>query len=213
MSYKLNPLTGHETGAEIVGLDLTAPVDDATRKTLNADFAQYHVLVFRDQKMTAPDFAQAGEIFGPSCRSTTRTSARPAIPKYSRFATKKSARANTGSRANRFTPIIRTIRCPPKATDAARRSLPSYGGDTQFVNMHHAYDDLPEATSGASTGCARCTCGRANSARASCARSGKKRKACRRRPSIRSCACIRERPRSALSQSGAHGSRSGMPRR
>jgi taurine dioxygenase len=25
-------------------------------------------------------------------------------------------------------------------------SLPSYGGDTQFVDMHAAYDDLPEAT-------------------------------------------------------------------
>jgi taurine dioxygenase len=31
-------------------------------------------------------------------------------------------------------------------------SLPSYGGDTQFVNMHDAYDDLPEATKRRITG-------------------------------------------------------------
>jgi taurine dioxygenase len=34
---------------------------------------------------------------------------------------------------------------PPKATALHPVSLPSYGGDTQFVNMHNAYDDLSEA--------------------------------------------------------------------
>jgi taurine dioxygenase len=35
---------------------------------------------------------------------------------------------------------------PPKATSLYTVTLPSYGGDTQFVNMHNAYDDLPDAT-------------------------------------------------------------------
>ena len=34
---------------------------------------------------------------------------------------------------------------PPKATILYPVSLPSQGGDTQYVNMHLAYDDLPEA--------------------------------------------------------------------
>ena len=34
---------------------------------------------------------------------------------------------------------------PPKATILFAVSLPSSGGDTQYVNMHDAYDDLPEA--------------------------------------------------------------------
>ncbi|MBV9151920.1 MAG: TauD/TfdA family dioxygenase [Alphaproteobacteria bacterium] len=34
---------------------------------------------------------------------------------------------------------------PPKATILYPVSLPSRGGDTQYVNMHLAYDELPEA--------------------------------------------------------------------
>jgi taurine dioxygenase len=34
---------------------------------------------------------------------------------------------------------------PPKATTLHPVSLPSRGGDTQFVNMHLAYDELPDA--------------------------------------------------------------------
>ena len=35
---------------------------------------------------------------------------------------------------------------PPKATVLHAVQLPDRGGDTQFVNMHRAYEDLPEAT-------------------------------------------------------------------
>jgi taurine dioxygenase len=35
---------------------------------------------------------------------------------------------------------------PPKATTLYAVSLPSSGGDTQYVNMHDAYDDLPAET-------------------------------------------------------------------
>ena len=35
---------------------------------------------------------------------------------------------------------------PPKATTLFAVDLPSRGGDTQYVNMHDAYDDLPAAT-------------------------------------------------------------------
>jgi alpha-ketoglutarate-dependent taurine dioxygenase len=36
--------------------------------------------------------------------------------------------------------------CPPKATTLFAVELPTSGGDTQYVNTHDAYDDLPEAT-------------------------------------------------------------------
>ena len=40
MNYKLTSLTDHETGAEILGLDLKAPVGAELRKALNAEFAE-----------------------------------------------------------------------------------------------------------------------------------------------------------------------------
>ena len=36
--------------------------------------------------------------------------------------------------------------CPPKATTLFAVELPARGGDTQYVNMHNAYDDLPDET-------------------------------------------------------------------
>ena len=51
-------------GAEISGLDLTQPQDADTRAQLNALFATYAVLVFRQQPLTPPQFMQAAEIFG-----------------------------------------------------------------------------------------------------------------------------------------------------
>jgi alpha-ketoglutarate-dependent taurine dioxygenase len=41
---------------------------------------------------------------------------------------------------------------PPKATTLFAVELPTGGGDTQYVNMHDAYDDLPEATKRKSMG-------------------------------------------------------------
>ena len=145
MSYKLNPLTGHETGAEIVGLDLTAPVDDATRKALNAAFAQYHVLVFRDQKMTAPDFAQAGEIFGTIMSQHHKDIRATGHPEVFEIRNEKIGPGEYRIAGESFHTDHSNHPVPPKATALFTVSLPSYGGDTQYVNMHNAYDDLPDA--------------------------------------------------------------------
>ena len=64
-AYTINPMTSHGTGAEIRGLDLSRPVGEDVKKSINADFAKHHVLVFRDQKLDPHQFAGAGEIFGP----------------------------------------------------------------------------------------------------------------------------------------------------
>src|ERR1700748_1305695 len=39
-SFTITPLTGH-TGAEVVGLDFTQPIDGETRDTLNKAFAEH----------------------------------------------------------------------------------------------------------------------------------------------------------------------------
>ena len=64
MAYTITPLTPHNTGAEIRGLDLTKPVDPETRAALNRAFAQYHVLVVRDQKYEPADFIRAVQVWG-----------------------------------------------------------------------------------------------------------------------------------------------------
>jgi len=146
MNYQLKPLTDHETGAEILGLDLREPVDDHLRKALNAEFAKYHVLVFRDQQLTSAQFAHAGEIFGELMSHHHKDVRDPGHPEVYRVRNEQIAPGKYRIAGATFHTDHSNHPIPPKATSLYPVSLPSYGGDTQFVNMHNAYDDLPEAT-------------------------------------------------------------------
>jgi len=61
--FAITPLTNH-TGAEVIGLDFTQPIDIETRVTLNRAFAERHVLVMRDQHFTPEQFKTAAQLFG-----------------------------------------------------------------------------------------------------------------------------------------------------
>ena len=62
-SFAITPLTDH-TGAEVIGLDFTQPIDIETRAALNRAFAERHVLVMRDQHFTPQQFKAAAQLFG-----------------------------------------------------------------------------------------------------------------------------------------------------
>lgn len=143
--YTINPMTSHGTGAEIRGLDLSRPVDDELKKRINRDFAKHHVLVFRDQKLTPPQFAAAGEIFGPLMQHHHRDVriGHPSVYEVKQTEIEPGKYRIAGAT---FHTDHSNHPCPPKATALHTVTLPSYGGDTQFVNMHLAYDDLPETT-------------------------------------------------------------------
>src|SRR5262245_60033644 len=55
VAFTITPLTDH-TGAEVVGLDFTRPIDTETRASLCRAFAERHVLVFRDQHFSPEEF-------------------------------------------------------------------------------------------------------------------------------------------------------------
>ncbi|MGH8617265.1 MAG: TauD/TfdA dioxygenase family protein [Burkholderiales bacterium] len=146
MNYTITPLTEHQTGAEVRGLDLRHPIDAPLRKALNDAFAQYHVLVFRDQKLTPAEFSRAGELFGdimPQSHKRSRTHEGLEVYDIKNEQTEPGKYLITGET---FHTDHSHYPHPPKATALHAVSLPSKGGDTQFVNMHRAYDDLPEDT-------------------------------------------------------------------
>src|SRR5262245_13533297 len=62
-SFSIKPLSTH-TGAEIHGIDLSKPVDGASRKGLDQAFVDHGVLAIREQKLSAPQFLEAMKIFG-----------------------------------------------------------------------------------------------------------------------------------------------------
>src|SRR5215831_21015755 len=141
----ISPLTSH-TGAEVRGIDLRRPVDDALRTRLNQAFVDHSVLVIRDQKLSAPEFLQAMQVFGEP------------FPQHNpRFRVPECPMIHYVSNQDRYEDGTIYIPgegyhtdhsndpAPPKATALHAVKLPASGGDTQFVNMHDAYEALPDA--------------------------------------------------------------------
>ena len=62
----LSPLIG----AEIHGVDLSRPLDDATVAAVRATLNTYHVVFFRDQELTHEQQADFARQFGRSPRAT-----------------------------------------------------------------------------------------------------------------------------------------------
>jgi taurine dioxygenase len=146
MDYTITPLAEH-TGAEVRGIDLTRPVDEVTRGQLNRAFVDRSVLVFRDQHLTPHQLLAAVGLFGevfpqhnsrfalPDCPNVHYISNQDFYPDGRRYIPGEGFHTDHSNAA-----------CPPKATILHAVNLPDRGGDTQYVNMHAAYVELPEKT-------------------------------------------------------------------
>ena len=146
MAFTTCNLSEH-TGAEFRGLDLTQPVDAATRERLNRAFTEHNVLVFRDQTLTPAQVLAAVQLFGdvfpqhntrfaiPDCPQIHYISNQDKFPDGRRYIPGEGWHTDHSNDAR-----------PPKATVLHAVQLPDHGGDTQFANMHAAYDALPAGT-------------------------------------------------------------------
>ena len=144
-SFTVTPLSAH-TGAEVVGLDFTNAVDPDTRDALNRAFVDHHVLVMRDQHFSPDQFKAAVELFGelqPHHQKELHVPGYPDVAYVSNDIFSNGKRVIPGET---FHTDHSNHPNPPKATTLFAVELPSRGGDTQYVNMHDAYDGLPEET-------------------------------------------------------------------
>lgn len=144
MSLSLTPLTGH-TGAEVRGIDLREPVDDGIRAALNRAFVDHHVLVIRGQDFTPEQFKTAARVFGELQQHDKREHHVPGHPDVYYVSNDEIVNGRRVIPGETFHTDHSNHPVPPKATTLFAVQLPSRGGDTQYVNMHLAYDDLPEA--------------------------------------------------------------------
>jgi len=145
VSFTITPLTDH-TGAEVTGLDFTQPIDIETRAALKRSFADHHVLVVRDQQFEPDQFRAAARLFGelhPHDKKERHVAGHQDIEYISNEEIVDGRRIIPGET---FHTDHSNHPRPPKATTLFAVELPASGGDTQYVNMHDAYDDLPEAT-------------------------------------------------------------------
>ncbi|MGE0424253.1 MAG: TauD/TfdA dioxygenase family protein [Reyranellaceae bacterium] len=145
MGLSITPLSPH-TGAEVHGIDLTGGVDEATRAQLNRAFVERSVLVIRDQTLSPSQMLDAVRLFGevfeqhntkfslPDCPLVHYISNKDFFPDGRRYIPGEGYHTDHSNAAE-----------PPKATVLHAIELPDTGGDTQFVNMHVAYETLPDA--------------------------------------------------------------------
>ncbi len=145
MGWSITPLSPH-TGAEIRGIDLKRGIDDATRARLNDAFVEHSVLVIRDQDLSPPQMLDAVRLFGevfeqhntkfslPDCPLVHYISNKDFFPDGRRYIPGEGYHTDHSNALQ-----------PPKATVLHAIELPDAGGDTQFVNMHRAYETLPDA--------------------------------------------------------------------
>jgi len=144
MNFSISPLTEH-TGVEVLGVELSGPIDRLTCEALNRAFLKYSVLVIRDQNLSAAKLLNAVQNFGEVFEQHNTRFALPECPQI-HYLSNQDHYAN-GKRyipgAGYHTDHSNDPK-PPKATILLAIELPDQGGDTQFINMHRAYMDLPD---------------------------------------------------------------------
>ena len=144
-AFTITPLTAH-TGAEVSGLDFRKPIEPQDRDTLNRAFVNRHVLVIREQHFTPDQFKSAAELFGELQPHDKKEHHVPGHPDVSYVSNDEFVNGRRIIPGETFHTDHSNHPRPPKATMLFAVALPSRGGDTQYVNMHSAYDDLSAET-------------------------------------------------------------------
>lgn len=124
-------------GAEITGVDLRS-ASPGQWEAIHDAFAEYLVLFFPGQQLTAPELEAAGRHFGelghyPFIEGLTEA------PHVFPIVKEASERKNFGEgwhSDTTYTPV------PPMATMLSAVEIPPLGGDTLFANMYLAYESL-----------------------------------------------------------------------
>lgn len=143
---KITKIKDH-IGAEVTGIDLRQPVDEATRKALNEAASEHVALVIRDQHLEPAELQRAAELFGELMEDQNRMYLVDGFPLISvlsnRFKNSKGGPAKVGKNATWHTDHTNQ-EFPPKFTMLYPIHLPDSGGGTSVCNMRAAYEALPD---------------------------------------------------------------------
>ena len=130
---KLHPVIG----AEVTGIDLGQPVDNATREALLQALAEHLALVFPGQELTPEGYLNAGKAFGPVMRQHYSQNHMPGhelIGLVLHTEGRKVAEDWHTDHTNHEK--------PPLATMLYGVDVPSSGGGTSICSMRAAYAAL-----------------------------------------------------------------------
>jgi taurine dioxygenase len=128
-------------GAEILGVDLAAPLPDADLAAIRTAFADHGVIFFRDQQITEEQHIAFARNWG-QININRFFAAHPRHPEIALVVKEPEQQHNIGGgwhtdHSYDFAPALGSI--------LVARELPPQGGATAFASMADAYDALPPA--------------------------------------------------------------------
>ena len=147
--------TGAALGADVHGVDLSTPLDDATFQRIADAWAEHLVLRFSGQRLSDAalmDFSRRfGELDGvPIATADVDRSASGVAPEAQGWVAvisnvKKDGKAigGLGSHESIWHTDMSYNPTPPRASLLYALECPASGGDTGFANMYLAYETLP----------------------------------------------------------------------
>lgn len=131
-------------GAEVIGLDLRQPLDEAMRRRVFDAFLRYHVLCFRNQSLSKDQQIAFSEQFGTLERHVARNRGldNPLVHMVTNLGKDGKPSGKVDSQRWHTDKSFRAQ--PSLATILHAVQLPPNGGDTCFADMIGAYEALTE---------------------------------------------------------------------
>ncbi|MET0550522.1 MAG: TauD/TfdA family dioxygenase [Xanthomonas sp.] len=132
-------------GAQVLGLDLTQPLDASTFALLHRAHLHYHVLVFRDQRITPAQQVAFSRRFGPLQIHVLRQFQLRDHPEVLVVSNIKEhgQPIGLGDAGHYWHSDLSYKPTPSLGSMLLAQELPAEGGDTLFANQHLAWDTLP----------------------------------------------------------------------
>jgi taurine dioxygenase len=132
-------------GAEVIGLDTGAPLDDDDIAVLRAAHVRHHVLVFRDQQISPRQQVRFSRRFGPLQIHVLRKfqlASDPEVLVVSNIR-ENGEPIGLGDAGVFWHSDLSYKPLPSLGSMLHAQELPATGGDTLFANQHLAFDTLP----------------------------------------------------------------------
>jgi len=132
-------------GVEVLGVDLSKPLDEATFARIERAFYAGQVLVVRAQELTPASFGAWARRFGPPEPHVIDQFHHPDDPNILILSNRvRDGRpAGLADAGTYFHTDYSYLPAPARATTLYSIEVPREGGNTLFANQYAAYDDLP----------------------------------------------------------------------
>lgn len=143
--------SGGAIGAEIIGVDISVPVDTPTFKAIEAALDRYAVVVIRGQKLKPAQLAAFSRLFGTPQINVRTEGNHEDVPEVGWITnvTKDGKPLGSHDAGRYWHSDLCYLAIPSKLTILHSLEIPQRDGvvygDTNFAGMAAAYESLPEA--------------------------------------------------------------------